>query len=414
MAHLLIIDLPGGNDTDIFDAAINLGHSYSFLSSDIPLYLQQPKVASYLERADAIVDTAGKLYEDIEKQVLALHKKNTIDAVLCLIDIRLIQAAKLAEKLHVHYLNSESAILLRDKFNVRRKLAEYGIAQPEFALAESTTELVQAVHKLGLPVLIKPADGYGSQNIISLLEPEDLDPWISPLEEMLPSHTDYGLGVKANDRLLVERYMEGSFIGCDTFTVDGEHYLLGVNEKKMFAPPSFAIQGGCFTPRQAEHAELERYVFSLLRAVNFNWGAAHIELMMTKEGPRLVEINPRLVGARIGRLIGYALNRSIYEDLIALHLGSWLPSSQQEKSHQVAITRWIVSAESGTIKNIALPDKADPAIKCVEILKHAGDAVHPPFENADRIGYVMTASTSRDHAEALADRYITEIQLALD
>ena len=60
MAHLLIIDLPGGNDTDIFDAAINLGHSYSFLSSDIPLYFQQPKVASYLERADAIVDTAGK------------------------------------------------------------------------------------------------------------------------------------------------------------------------------------------------------------------------------------------------------------------------------------------------------------------------------------------------------------------
>lgn len=414
MAHLLIIDLPGGNDTDIFDAAIHLGHTYSFLSSDMALYLQQPEVASYLKQAYALVDTADCTYEAIEKQVIALNEKHVIHAVICLIDIRLIEAAKLAHKLRLRYLNPASAILLRDKFNVRTHLAECGIQQPEFALATSTKELIQAVKNLELPVLIKPADGYGSQNIISLLEPEDLEPWINPLEYLLPSNADYGLGVKANDRLLVERYMEGRFVGCDTFTMNGQHHLIGVNEKRMFAPPSFAIQGGCFTPRQPEHADLERYVFDILNAVNFDWGAAHIELMITNEGPRLVEINPRLVGAKIGRLIGYALNRSIYEDLICLHLGLWSSVHGDETWNQIAVTRWMVSSESGVIKNISLPDKKNSEIKCVEILKKTGDAVQPPFQNADRIGYVMAVSSSRENAEAIADQYISEIILNLD
>ncbi len=65
---------------------------------------------------------------------------------------------------------------------------------------------------------------------------EDLAPWMSPLEDMLPSRADYGLGVKANDRLLVEQYMKGVVIGCDTFTHNGQHTLIGVNEKLFLNP----------------------------------------------------------------------------------------------------------------------------------------------------------------------------------
>ena len=33
MAHLLIVELPGGNDTDILVAAIHQGHTFSFLTN---------------------------------------------------------------------------------------------------------------------------------------------------------------------------------------------------------------------------------------------------------------------------------------------------------------------------------------------------------------------------------------------
>ena len=321
------------------------------------------------------------------------------------------------------YLNEGSARLLRDKFSVRERLQQAGLLQPPFQLATTTQELKSAVTSLGLPVLIKPSDGYGSQNIVTLKTPEDLNPLFSPLEIMLPSRADYGLGVAANDRLLVERYMTGQMVGCDVFTSKGQHEFLGVNEKLMYPPPSFAIRGGCFTPYDAKnptHECLKDYVFAALDAVNFNHGATHIEIMLTDQGPQLVEINPRIVGAKIGRLVSFALGRSIYKDLIDLHLGHWglantaTPAPvDQIPTPLFAATRWVVAHTRGRIVSIDLPSWEDPNIRCVEILKQVGDWVSPPFENADRIGYVMAVGATKTLAENLAEKFVSETNLDL-
>src|SRR5664280_134569 len=310
MAHLLIIELPGGDDTDLLIAAITRGDEFTFLSAQLDHYRNQPAVWSLLEAARELIDVPG--FDDIEvmRRVLDVHACRRIDAVLCLLDIRLVEAARLAEKLNVRHISPATARLLRDKVSVRSRLAERGIAQPAFELAESNAQLQAAVQRLGLPVLIKPADGYGSQNIVVLRHAQDLDPLLTPLTQMLPSRADYGLGVVANDRLLVERYLSGTFFGCDTLSVDGRHTIVGLHQKVMFEPPSFAMRGSTFVPHSMPNANasmIERYVVSLLDAVGFNWGAAHTELMLTVEGLHVIEINPRLVGAKIARLVSHSL-----------------------------------------------------------------------------------------------------------
>ena len=346
--------------------------------------------------------------------VLNIHQTKPIDAILCLIEIRLIEASKLSLILGVEYLNLNSAVLLRDKYSVRKRLADKGIVQPDFALATTTEEIKSCVRSLGLPLIIKPSDGYGSQNIVVLRSDIDLDPLLSPVEIMLPSKADYGLGVKANDRLLIERFMKGNFVGVDTLTVNGVHKFLGVNLKKMFAPPSFAIEGGSFIPRNNEHLELERYVFKILDAVGFNSGAAHIELMLTEEGPRLVEINPRLVGAKIARLVGYALGRSIHQDLIDIHLGRFPEELNFTNNYQVAVSRWFTSPVAGTLSKITLPKWEDENVKCVEFLKKEGDRVLPAFENAERLGYVMVCGSDEATAIELAERYIEDTDIYIE
>ena len=411
MAHLLIIDLPGGNDTDLLAAARQAGHRFSFLSSDLALYQQQPAVNACLQDAVEQLEVADFNLAEAARRVQALHQRLPIDALLCLIDIRLKEAAHLANMLGLPYLNADSAALLRDKHAVRQRLQQHGLAQPEFRPANSTEELKQAVASLGLPVLIKPADGYGSQNIVVLREEADLEPWISPLECMLPSNAQYGLGVRANDHLLVERYMEGQFIGCDTLTVHGQHQLVGVNQKRMFAPPSFAIEGGCFTPGHAGYEAVQAYVFQALDAVGFDWGAAHVELILTAQGPRLVEINARLVGAKIPRLISLALGHSIHQDLIDVHLGHAPSGATQMAPTCVAVTRWVTAPSAGILDHLVLPDWSDPGIRCVEVFAKAGDHIHPPFENADRMAYVMTTGATQGEAEALAERFVADTRV---
>lgn len=413
MSHLLIIDLPGGNDCDILQAAVDRGDSFVFLTSDLELYLSQPKVKILLDQAHELIEVKSFAFDEVLKAVLSTHREMPIQAVLCLIEIRLLEASKIASALRLGYLNLESAVLLRDKYSVRARLAQHGIAQPPFELATTTQEIKDAVARLGLPILIKPADGYGSQNVVVLQTELDLDPLVSPIEIMLPSKADYGLGVMANDRLLVERYMQGSFIGVDTFSLRGKHRFLGINVKKMFPPPSFAIEGGCFTPRTQQHAELEQYVFSILDAVGFDCGATHIELMLTNEGPRLIEINPRLVGAKIARLVGFAMNRSIHSDLIDIHLGQWPKDLEGNSKHQVAVSRWYTSPVSGIIESITAPQWSDSNVKCVEMLKKVGDPVMPAFENAARLGYVMTCGSDESEAEELARRFIEDTDISI-
>jgi biotin carboxylase len=415
MAHLLIIELPGGNDTDLIEAARAGGHAFTFLSARLDHYRRQPAVWAALGAGQACVEVPGFAQADLQRQVLAIHARRRIDAVLCLIDIRLIETARIAAMLGLRHLNPASAVLLRDKLSVRRRLAEVGIAQPDFELAESNAQLKAAVQRLGLPVLIKPADGYGSQNIVALRHPQDLDPLMSPLEDMLPSRADYGLGVVANDRLLVERYMTGRFIGVDTFTRGGRHTVLGVHEKLMFEPPSFAMRGSTFLPHCAATpvpGDVERYVCQLLDAVGYDWGATHIEIMLTAEGPRLIEINPRLVGARLPRLVSHALGLSVHADLIDLHLGL-APAAVPVALKSVGVIRWLVAARSGRLEAVHLPSLPAAHVRCVEILKHAGDSVSPPFENADRIGYVMACAEDRLQAEASADAFVTASRVSI-
>jgi biotin carboxylase len=409
--HLLIIELPGGNDADVMLAAIDRGDEFTFLSAELDHYRRQPQLQAPLACARELIEVPWFDPSEAERLVMTVHAKRRIDAVLCLIDIRVPEAARLAHRLGVRHLNPASASLLRDKFSVRRRLAERGLEQPAFELAESNPALKLAVERLGLPVLIKPADGYGSQNIVVLRDAADLDPLMSPLEDMLPCRTDYGLGARANDRLLVERYMTGAFVGCDTLSEAGRHRMLGVHEKLMFEPPSFAMRGSCFTAGCTGFEATKRYVFAVLDALEFDWGAAHIELMITADGPRLIEINPRLVGAKIPRLVSYATGRSIHADLIALHAGEGLPLTMPRLA-EAAVIRWIVATRAGTLDRVELPDWKDPRIRCVEVLKQQGEPVRPPFENADRIGYVMV-SGRRAEAEEVADRFVAEARVRL-
>ncbi len=413
MAHVLIIELPGGRDEDILRAAIRRCDDVSFLTANPDDYSRFPLCRVMIPLACHRLCVPGLEYAEVERQVMALHQAHPIDAVLCLIETRLTTAARLAQTLGVPHISPACAALLRDKFSVRQRLQERGIAQPAFALAESAASVLAEVDRLGLPALVKPSDGYGSTNIVPLRNlPERRAFEHALLHEPAPSD-DYGLGVHANGRLLVERFMNGTIIGCDTLSVNGRHRLLGVHDKLFFSPPSFAIRGGCFTPNGPQFAAIEAYVFSVLDAVGFDCGATHIELMLTAEGPRLIEINPRLVGAWMPRLVGLALGRSIHSDLIDVHLGRWPEQSASAAPARFAVSRWFVASSQGVFEGLMTPPPCIPGEVLFEVLRGVGDTVRPPLQNAERIGFVMVAAATRKEAERRAERYVAKSHVVL-
>ena len=403
MSHLLVIDLPGGNDSDVLSAALALGHSFTLATADPAHYLRQPALAPLLAQAQAILAMPDQGAQ-WDAPLVAAHAEGRFDAVLCLQDLRLVEAARIAQRLGLAGLNPNAAQLCRDKVAVRTRLAEAGIAQPPFARVaagpETGAQLIATVDRIGLPVIIKPVDGFGSLNVFALRNAADRSILTRLAGLVAQGPGDYGLGIAAKGGLLVERMFTGPVLGCDVLRSGGRHVLLGVNEKVMASPPSFAILGGCFTANCGQFAALDAWLGRVLDAVGFDCGAAHVELVMTADGPQLIEVNPRLVGARIARLVGAGLQRSIHADLINLHLTGQLPPVAHAPRH--AATRWLLAPETGVLAGYDWPHCDDPALIGVVANAQVGDQVRPALDNADRLAMVMTAGADRAHVEALA------------
>jgi biotin carboxylase len=414
MAHLLLIEVPGGNDFTVLEDAVALGHQVTFFTGDLAHYRKQGDATqARVALAREIVDVQPFDYAEFERRACIVHSSHPFDAVLCLIDIRMIEASLIAEKLGLRFLNSVTARMMRDKFSVRQTLAKRGVRQPGFALAETARELKQAVTEIGYPVLVKPSDGYGSQNVSVVLSDADLRILTGSLDALTLKPTDYGLGVHASNRFSVEKYIRGHMIGCDVFSNDAGRIFIGINDKLMFPPPSFAMRGSCFPSDRYDVSAIRDYAFAILDAVNFDFGASHIEMIVAEDGPYLVEVNPRLVSAQIPHQMGYALERSLYADLINLHLAQPVTELRDLKPRWFSAIRWFVADRPGMLDSIQLPEHVDESIRRVVLFKESGDAVRPPIHNGDRIGYVVAVGETQSAAEAIADRYVQDTRVML-
>ena len=414
MAHLLLIEVPGGNDFTILEDAVNSGHQVTFFTADLAHYRKQGEATQgRLALAREIVDIHPFDYAEFERRACLVHSSYPFDAVLCLIDIRMIEASLIAEKLRLQFLNSVTTRMMRDKFSVRQALARRGVRQPGFALAETVEELRQAVTEIGYPVLVKPSDGYGSQNVTVVFSDADLQSLIGYHEALTLKPTDYGLGVHASNQFSVEKYIRGHMIGCDVFSNEAERILIGINDKLMFPAPSFAIRGSCFPSDRYDIPTIRDYAFDILDAVNFDFGASHIEMIVAEDGPYLVEVNPRLVSAQIPHQMGYALERSVYADLINLHLGQPITDLHDLKPRWFSAIRWVIADRPGILGSIQLPKEFDESIRRVVLFKEPGDAVRPPIQNGDRIGYVIAVGDTQAAAEEIADRYVRDAVVTL-
>jgi len=414
MAHLLLLEVPGGNDFTVLEDAIALGHSVTFVTGDLDQYRRQGEaIMTAMAKASRIIEVAPFSYAALERAVLTLHAETPVEAVLCILDIRMVEASQLAQRLGLAFLNPATTRMARDKVSVRARLAERQVRQPAFALVETAEDLTRAIAAIGYPVLIKPADGYASQNIHVLFSEGDLQPLVERMAALARNPTDYGLGVQANNRYSVERYVRGAMIGCDVFTTRDRRIFLGVNDKAMLPPPSFAMRGSCFPSTRHDTEAIRTYAFAILDAIDFDFGACHIEMIVAEDGPYLVEVNPRLVSAQIPFQLGYALERSLYADLIDLHLGRPLTALAEWTPRRLAAIRWMVAATPGTLSKIELPETADPAICRVVIFKQPGETVRPPIQNGDRIGYVIAVGPTQADAERIAEAYVaaTRIQV---
>ncbi|MFD9339491.1 ATP-grasp domain-containing protein [Streptomyces sp. NPDC060028] len=192
---------------------------------------------------------------------------------------------------------------------------------------------------------------------------------------------------------LVEEYLLGFEVSVESVLVDGERRFLGVTDKALGPHPYFVEMGDTFpsmlsAPVREECTELARRP---LEALGHDFGAAHVEVKMTADGPRIVEVNGRVPGAEITRLIREATGVYLQREVVKLHTGR--PADLTPTRDRAAASRHLAARQSGTLTGIDGADLAhrDPGVVEVDLEAHPGDPVRPAESNLDLLGYVVAA-----------------------
>jgi S-sulfo-L-cysteine synthase (3-phospho-L-serine-dependent) len=304
-------------------------------------------------------------------------------------------AAQVARARRLPHPDPDAVRACRDKHTQRVRLRGAGVPGPRFAAAATAAGAVTAAARIGLPVVVKPVAGSGSIATRLCRDAGEVRAAAAAVLDADPA----ALGLPPQDAVMVEEYLDGVEYSVETLGLR----VVGVTRKHLGPPPYFVETGHDFpapVPR-GDRVAFGEAALAALRALGLGWGAAHVELRHTAAGPRIVEVNPRLAGGLIPRVVEQATGIDLITQVIAGAAGR--PVDLRPGRDRAASIRFLVAGTAGHLLGVDGLDEARrlPLVDEAGAVREPGYEVRLSHSFQDRLGYVIT-SAARADADAAA------------
>jgi biotin carboxylase len=287
----------------------------------------------------------------------------------------------------------------RDKATQRRLLRAARVTVPDFVACATAAEVERAAAELGGPVVVKPVYGSGSEGVRRCVNPGAARWWATRLLAV-------GRG-----RLLVEAEVPGPEFSVEI--IDGEP--VGVTRKHVGRPPYF-VETGHDHPAElppAAAAALTSVAMHAVRAIGHTAGPAHVELRAVPGGePAIIEINPRLAGGLIPRLVHLATGRNLVAEVVAAAAGR--PAARSlHTAGRFASIRFLLPSRAGMVAEVTGLAAARGVPGVVDAACVLAPGADIRFQNSfkDRVGHVIGTGATAAEAITATERAIAEIRL---
>lgn len=200
--------------------------------------------------------------------------------------------------------------------------------------------------------VVKPVKSAGTDNVVICASEEEVR---TAAETILGSVNKLGL---PNDEVLVQEFLTGTEYFINTVSQDGTHRFTEIwrYRKRSINDRSFVYDCNELLPYDGLiQSQIRSYVLEVLKALNIQNGPAHTEVIMTSQGPALVESGARLDGLSVPAVnqacVGYGpldLTVDAYTNPEAFYDKTEIP--YRLKQH--ALTVYLTSYEEGTVDEI--------------------------------------------------------------
>ncbi|MEZ0076723.1 siderophore biosynthesis protein [Planotetraspora sp. GP83] len=161
---------------------------------------------------------------------------------------------------------------------------------------------------LPYPVVVKPAAGVASEDVMLAAGAGELAEAVAGIRTRRPS-----------DVLVVEEFLVGPLHTLETLGDGRTTRVLGGFRTTLGPLPHFVEERLDWNPEPPE--EHLRHVTAALDALGVGFGVCHTEFVVTRDGPRIIETNYRLIGDNCDFLLADLIGAPLFAWILRVHAG---------------------------------------------------------------------------------------------
>lgn len=325
--------------------------------------------------------------------IVEAAKKHKIDGIMTLAtDMPMRSVAAVAKEMGLNGIDAETALKATNKAEMRKALQDAQIPIPKFFKVSNENEYMEAVKHFNVPFIVKPADSSGSRGIFEVKDITN--------EKVIKEAYRYCQPYSRVGDVVVEEYMQGPEVSVETISIDGVCHVIQVTDKLTTGAPHY-VEMGHSQPTQLSK-EVSDKIADVAKAANkaigIVNGPSHTEIIVTSEGPKIVEIGARLGGDNINtHLVPLSTGINIVECCIKIALGE--KPDIKPKWNKGAAIRYF-DQHAGVIKSIDGIEEAKKikGVQQISIVHGAGEEISEVTSSGARMGFVIAQDVDVNYA----------------
>ena len=330
-----------------------------------------------------------------EEGVYEAAKAFGADGIMTLAtDMPMRAVAYATKKLGLPGISYDTAVKSTDKGEMIKAFEAAGVAHPWYYIVSSPEEAAGVLEKISYPCITKPTDSSGSRGVMLVHSREELENALS---------YSYENGRKGG--IIIEEYMVGPEVSVEVIVYEGVPHVLQITDKLTTGAPHFVEMGHSQPSRlaQEDQQKIRDLASRAVKAVGIENGPAHVEIMLTKEGPKMVELGARMGGDCItSHLVPLSTGVDMIKATIDISLGQ-TPDIAPKFQKGAAIR--FFDAPAGTITAIegAEEAKSVEGVREVSFTKQVGDTAGTIGSSTDRAGFVIAQAEDAEQAVSICE-----------
>lgn len=327
--------------------------------------------------------------------VKKLKKNNNMKGVFTEGSEATISVAAAAKELGLPSISVSSAVNCRDKIMTRKILQKAKVPIPKWKEITSKNELPRAVKEIGFPLIVKSSNNSASRGSTKLWNENGLvNAYMSAKKN------------SSNGKVIIEELCNGEEQSVEIiFDINKKCLHLNIVDR-FFSNNKWAVELGHINPTKiGEKYRRELFVITerAAKAMKVNFGVFKADTMMTKRGPIILEVTPRLSGGFDSqKTTPISSGRNFIRAAMMLSLGLSIDKNDLRHVWRKYAAVWTVLPKSGLVTKINGINKAKKmkGIREVILIKKAGDKIPEITSSAARPAYVI--SEGKTYLEALS------------